>query len=173
MCWSCMCGVMFCRYTRWSWDHHVRAEYQLPVWSENGTRRLYCSASTILKSLDIYCYVLFFKLTILFKNLFIDFFNVTFLSIHTPLNHIFPIFYFLFKPTFRMLFVGVESSNTQKENRGLFLMNRVVYKMQFSHELFKSRHMNHAKHENSFPSKSRNSYVSLCFRDRGPFFFHS
>lgn len=25
------------RYARGSWDHHVRAEYQLTVWSQNGT----------------------------------------------------------------------------------------------------------------------------------------
>ena len=56
VCWPCMCGVMFCRYTCWSGVHHVRAQYHLPLWSENGTRRLYCSASTILKSLDI-CYI--------------------------------------------------------------------------------------------------------------------
>ena len=37
-CWSCMCGVMFCRYTRRSRNHHVRAEYQLPLRSENGTK---------------------------------------------------------------------------------------------------------------------------------------
>jgi hypothetical protein len=60
VCWPCMCGVMFCRYTCWSRDHHVRAEYQLPLWSENGTRRLYCSASTILKSLDIYYIHIFY-----------------------------------------------------------------------------------------------------------------
>lgn len=57
---------------------------------------------------------------------------------------------FLFKPTFRMLFVGVQSSNTQKEKRGLFLMNQVLYNVQFSHELFKSRPMNHKQHKISF-----------------------
>ena len=56
----------------------------------------------------------------------------------------------LFKPTFRMLFVGVQSSNTHKANRGLFLINRVVNKIHFSHELFKSRRMNHGQHKTRF-----------------------
>jgi hypothetical protein len=45
-----------------------------------------------------------------------------------------------------MLSVGVQSSNTQRAIRGPFLINRVVYKMYSSHEIFKSRRMNHGQH---------------------------
>lgn len=152
VCWPCMCGVMFCRYTCWSRDHHVRAEYQLPLWSENGTTRLYCSASTILKSLDI-CYIHIFYNFFFEKLLLVYLFNVIFTLIYILSNHVFPIFFFLallFKPTFRMLFVGVQSSNTHKANRGLFLINWVLNKVQFSHELFKSRRKNHGQHKTRF-----------------------
>lgn len=160
-----MCGVMFCRYTCWSRDHHVRAEYQLPLWSENGTTRLYCSASTILKSLDI-CYINIFYNFSFWKMLF------SFQFIFFP-NHVFPTFFLalLFKPTFRMLFVGVQSSNTHKANRGLFLINRVVNKMQFSHELFKSRRMNHGQHKTRFHQYLA-PFIFLCLgiRDLSPLF---
>jgi len=166
VCWPCMCGVMFCRYTCWSRDHHVRAEYQLPLWSENGTTRLYCSASTILKSLDI-CYINIFTIFLFEKLLLVYWFNVILISICTLPNHVFPSFFLLFcsNQPFRMLFVGVQSSNTHKSNRGLFLINRVVNKMHFSQELFKSRRMNHGQHKTRFHQYLA-PFIFLCLEIR-------
>jgi hypothetical protein len=160
-CWPCMCGIIFCRYARWSRDHHVRAEHQLPLWSENGTRRLFCSASTILKPLDI-CYIYFLTNFPVNNLFFIYLFNVIFLSIYILLNHIFPIFYFSVQTDISHVICGrsiIKHTHTQKERKtGSFSHDQVLYNM---HELFKSRLMNHGQHKTSFHQHVLHSHFSV------------